>query len=152
MRDSLPQVFQFRRNMRLCGVIGVLLIAEACSPAFADEIIHYASTCLEQESGDVAGYVVLVSDREPLPSISFSWSEGALMLPVAAKVTDYDRMSGRLAFSVHTEGGDFHFKGEIGSHRIQGILMVPWEGSPPEHVELEVRSRKAAFEPDAECR
>jgi hypothetical protein len=41
-----------------------------CSPAFADEIIHYANTCLKQESGDVAGYVVIVSDGEPLPSIS----------------------------------------------------------------------------------
>jgi hypothetical protein len=62
-----------------------------CSPAFADEIIHYANTCLEQESGDVAGYVMIVSDAEPLPSISLSWSEGALMLAVAAIVTDYDR-------------------------------------------------------------
>jgi hypothetical protein len=49
-----------------------------CSPAFADEIIHYANTCLKQESGDVAGYVVIVSDGEPLPSISLGWSEGAL--------------------------------------------------------------------------
>jgi hypothetical protein len=64
------------------------------------------------------------------------------MLEVAAKVTDYDRMSGSLAVSVHIEWRDFHFKGKIGSHRIQGIFTVPWEGSPPEYVEIEVRSRK----------
>jgi hypothetical protein len=151
MRDRLPQVFRFRRNMHLCGVIGVLLIAEAGSPAFADEIIHYANTCVEHESGDVAGYVVILSDGEPLPSISLSWSEGALMLPVAAKITDYDRMSGRLTFSVDIEGGGFLFKGKIGPQRIEGIFAVPWTGTP-EHVELELRSRKVAFEPDTECR
>jgi hypothetical protein len=151
MRDRLPQVFRFRRNMRPCGVIGLLLIAGAGSPAFADAIIHYANTCVEQESGDVAGYVVILSDGEPFPSISLSWSEGALMLPVAAKITDYDRMSGRLAFSVHIDGGDFLFKGKIGPQRIEGIFTVPWTDIP-EHVELEVRSRKVAFEPDAECR
>jgi hypothetical protein len=98
MRDRQRQVFQLRRDMRLCGVVGVLLIAFACSPASADEIMHYANTCLEQESGDVAGYVVIVSEGEPLPSISLSWSEGALMLPVAAQLSDYDRMSGQPGF------------------------------------------------------
>jgi hypothetical protein len=146
----LQQVFRFRRNIRLCGVIGVLLIAETGSPAFADEITQFANTCVEQESGDVAGYVVILSDGEPLPSISLSWSEGALMLPVAAKITEYDRMSGRLAFSVHIEGCDFLFKGKIGPQRIEGIFTVPWTGAP-QHVELEVRSPKAAFEPGTEC-
>jgi hypothetical protein len=60
-------------------------------------------------------------------------------------------MSGRLAFSVNIEWGDFHFEGKIGSHRIEGIFTAPWARTP-EHVELEVRSPKAAFEPDAECR
>lgn len=145
-------VFRFERNMRLCGVIGVLLVAEAGSAAVADEAIHYANTCLEQESGDVAGYVVIVSQGEPIPSISLSWSEGAMMLPVAAKIDDYDRVSGRLAFSVHAEGGgDFHFKGRIGPQRIEGIFTTPWKGSP-EHVELEVQPSKVAFGPDTECR
>ena len=66
----LQQVSRFRRNIRRCGVIEVLLIAAAGSPAFADEITHFANTCVEQESGDVAGYVVILSDGEPLPSIS----------------------------------------------------------------------------------
>ena len=70
--------------MRLCAVIGGLVVAETGSAAIADQMIHYANTCLEQESGDVAGYVVIVSDGEPFPSISLSWSEGAMMLPVAA--------------------------------------------------------------------
>ena len=42
----------------------------------------------------MAGYVMIVSDAEPLPSISLSWSEGALILAVAAKVTNYDRNVG----------------------------------------------------------
>jgi hypothetical protein len=152
MREVLAASLRFERNMRLCGVIGVLLVAEAGSAAVADEIIHYANTCVEQESGDVAGYVVIVSQGEPIPSISLSWSEGAMMLPVAAKIDDYDRVSGRLAFSVHVEGeGDFHFKGRIGPQRIEGIFTTPWKGSS-EHVQLEVQSSKLAFGPDTECR
>lgn len=152
MRGVLASSLRFERNMRLCGVIGVLLVAGAGSSAVADEAIHYANTCLEQESGDVSGYVVIVSQAAPIPSISLSWSEGAMMLPVAAKIDDYDRMSGRLAFSVHAEDvGDFHFKGRIGPQRIEGIFTTPWRGSP-EHVELEAQSSKVAFGPHTECR
>lgn len=55
MSEVLAASLRFERNMRLCGVIGVLLVAGAGSPVV--EAIHYANTCLEQESGDVAGYV-----------------------------------------------------------------------------------------------
>lgn len=95
---------------------------------------------------------MIVSQGAPIPSISLSWSEGAVMLPVAAKIDDYDRVSGRLAFSIHAEGGrDFHFKGTIGPQRIEGISTDPWKGIP-EKVELEVQPSKVAFGPDTECR
>jgi len=142
------------RSIRVCGAIGILLIAEACSPAFADER-YYANTCVEQESGDAAGYVVTVSDGEPRPSISLSWSEGKLMDPVAAKITDYDQRSGRVAFSAHIPwdepgGRDILFVGKMESQRIEGIFTVPWENSP-QRVELKLRSHKAAFNPDTKC-
>jgi hypothetical protein len=38
----------------------ICLIALFCSPTYATDVLHYANTCVEQESGDVAGYVVTV--------------------------------------------------------------------------------------------
>jgi hypothetical protein len=108
----------------------------------------YADTCVEQESGDVAGYVVTLSDAKA-PTIGFNWSEGALKGPVPANVTDYDRASGRLAFSAQTEFGIFSFKGTIRAHAIDGIVSSPWE--PPRHVELQERSVLNANEPKSQC-
>ena len=68
----------------------------------------------------------------------------------AANVTNYDRTSGRLAFSVHIEYGDFHFIGKIEPDRLEGTISSPWETSS-EHLQLKVRSRKIAYEPTAEC-
>jgi hypothetical protein len=110
---------------------------------------------VEQESGDVGGYVVIVSDGKPFPVIRLSWSEGALKQPVAAKVTDYDRGSGRLSFSVSIEWDegttrDIQFDGKFTIDRMTGTFAVPWD-TAREAVELKVRSRKAAFEPTTTC-
>lgn len=80
-----------------------LIVDVACSPASADKTIYYTDSCVERESGDIGGYVVIVSDANPLPVIKLSWSEGALKQPVAAKVTSYDRRAGQLSFSVSIE-------------------------------------------------
>jgi hypothetical protein len=111
--------------------------------------IIYANTCVEQESGDVGGYVVNVSDNEQTPTISLKWSEGSLKGPVRAKVTDYVQESGRLAFSVQTEVGVFGFKGTLRAHKIEGVVSSPWES--PRRVELTERSDKDANQPEIEC-
>jgi hypothetical protein len=134
---------------RIYGVAGVLTLSLAWSPALAGQV-YYSDSCNEQESGDVAGYVVIFSDGERLPEISFSWSEGALMLPARADVTDYDRRSGRLKFVVKTQSGEFSFTGMIRPHAIEGTLSNPFDS--PRQVELEERSRTLAFEPRAECK
>jgi hypothetical protein len=54
------------------------LIALFCSPILASEPHFYANTCVEQESGDVAGYVVMLQGGAAQPSFSLSWSEGSL--------------------------------------------------------------------------
>lgn len=93
---------RFKRD--LCGFTAVAgVIIGACSSASADKTVYYTDSCVEQESGDVGGYVVIVSDGKPFPVIGLSWSEGALKQPVAAKVTNYDRESGQLSFSVSIE-------------------------------------------------
>jgi hypothetical protein len=126
------------------------LIALFCSPALASEPLFYADTCVEQESGDVAGYVVIIQDGAAQPSISLSWSEGRLMEPAAATVTDYDPASGRLAFHVHLEYGDFHFIGKIKTDHLEGTISSPFEdGSRP--LQLKALPRQNAFEPTAEC-
>jgi hypothetical protein len=151
MLDRRSQAIRFTRTRLLSGLLGVVLATQTGSAASADEILHYANTCVEQESGDVAGYVVTVSDGVPLPSISLSWSEGALMMPVTAKITDYDRASGRLAFSVQVDDASFLFEGRIERQRIEGIIKSPWR-TGPDHVRLELRSRKAAIETPKKCR
>src|SRR5690242_10140735 len=117
------------------SIWGVFLSSMAAFPAEARRQIYYADTCVEQESGDVAGNVVTLSDDSPLPMISFGWSEGSLKGPVQADVTDYDRMSGRLSFSAKTEWGEFSFNGNIGLHAIEGDLLSPFDN--PKHIKLE---------------
>jgi hypothetical protein len=95
---------QTKRTRRVLHAAAVGLIVDvACSPASADKTIYYTDSCVERESGDIGGYVVIVSDANPLPVIKLSWSEGALKQPVAAKVTSYDRRAGQLSFSVSIE-------------------------------------------------
>ncbi|WOH68595.1 hypothetical protein [Bradyrhizobium sp. BWA-3-5] len=111
---------------------------------------------MEQESGDIGGYVAIVSDGKLFPVIRLSWSEGALKQPVAAKVTSYDRGSGQLSFSVSIDWDegkkrDIQFDGKLTIDRMTGTFAVPWE-TARKAVELEVRSRKAAFEPATTCR
>ena len=133
-----------------------IIIGATCSPASADKTVYYTDSCVEQESGDIGGYVVIVSDGKPFPVIRLSWSEGALKQPVAAKVANYDRGSGQLSFSVSIEWDegkkrDIQFDGKITIDRMTGTFAVPWE-TARKAVELKVRSCKAAFEPATTCR
>ena len=127
------------------------LIALFCSPTLASEPLFYANTCVEQESGDVAGYVVIIQGGAAQPSISLSWSEGSLKGPAAATVTDYDPTSGRLAFLVHIEDGDFRFIGKIKTDQLEGTISSPFEDGS-QRLQLKVRPRQNAYEPTAECR
>jgi hypothetical protein len=102
------------------------------------------------------GYVVIVEDGKPFPSIKLSWSEGALMEPVAAKVTDYDQGAGRLSFlaSIPWDEGktcDIRFDGKLTIDRMTGTFAVPWD-TAKKAVNLKVRTRKAAFHPTTTCR
>lgn len=88
--------------------------------------------------------------------ISLSWSEGALMQDVPAKVTNYDPSSGQLSFSAAIEWNegkkrDIQFDGKLTADRMIGTFAVPWQ-TARQAVELEVRSFKAAFEPVKTCR
>lgn len=145
-----------RTTVRFLAMLAGLLLTMTCSAALADKVTYYTDSCVEQESGDVAGYVVIITNGAPLPSINLSWSEGALKGPVAAKITDYDRTSGRVAFSASIEWDkgewrDIRFEGKLGPDRMAGTFEVPWDETP-KHVELKLRSRKAAFEPILNCR
>ena len=147
---------RLKHDLRRFAAAPGIMIGATCSPASADKTVYYSDSCVEQESGDIGGYVVIVSDGKPLPVISLSWSEGALKQPVAAKVTHYDRGSGRLSFSASIEWDegkrrDIQFDGKFAYDRITGTFAAPWE-TARKAVELEARSRKAAFEPVATCR
>lgn len=145
-----------KRDLCWFGAAAGIFIRAACSPAFADNAVYYTDSCVEQESGDIGGYVVIVADGKPFPAIRLSWSEGALKQPVAAKVTKYDRRSGQLSFSVSIEWDegktrDIQFDGKFTVDRMTGTFAVPWE-TAPKAVELKVRPSKAALEPTTICR
>jgi hypothetical protein len=108
----------------------VAIVGATCSPASADRTVYYTDSCLEQESGDIGGYVVIVSDGKPFPVIKLSWSEGALKQPLTVKVTNYDRGSGQLSFSVSIEWDegktrDIQFDGKFTNDRMAGTFVVP---------------------------
>jgi hypothetical protein len=65
-------------------------------------------------------------------------------------VTDYDPTSGRLAFLVHIEDGDFHFIGKVKLDQLEGTISSPFEDGS-QRLQLKVRSRQNAYEPTAEC-
>ncbi|WP_342722418.1 hypothetical protein AAFG07_24450 [Bradyrhizobium sp. B097] len=145
-----------KRDVCWFTAAAMVVIGAVCSPAFADKTVYYTDSCVERESGDIGGYIVIVSDGKPFPVIRLSWSEGALKQPVAAKVTNYDRGSGQLSFSVSIEWDqgitrDIQFDGKVTIDRMTGTLAVPWE-TARKAIELKVRSRKAAFEPTTTCR
>jgi hypothetical protein len=137
--------------MLLCAITAGCVEKSVAPVAAVQEPLFYANTCVEQEGGDVAGYVVIIQGGAAQPSISLSWSEGSLKGPAAATVTDYDPTSGRLAFLVHIEYGDFHFSGKIESDRLEGTISSPWEAGS-KRLQLKVRPRQNAYEPTAKCR
>ena len=150
------QTGRFKRGVLWFAAAAGVIVGATYSPASADRTLYYADTCVEEESGDIGGYVVIVSDGKPFPVVKLSWSEGALKQPVAANVTNYDRVSGQLSFSVSIEWDegrtrDIQFDGKIASDRMTGTFTVPWE-TAPKAVELKIRSRKTAFEPSTTCR
>ena len=47
-----------------------IIVGATYSPASADRTVYYTDSCVEQESGDIDGYVVIVSDGKPVPRTS----------------------------------------------------------------------------------
>ena len=111
----------------------------------------YANTCVEPQSGDVAGYVVDFHDRRARPRLSFAWSEGALMAPVDAQITMFDRLRGRIAFAAAVPGGRFRFSGALQSTALEGTLMKP-ANDAPRSIILRMRSYAAAYTRMPPCR
>src|SRR5215475_7134100 len=98
--------------MRSYLLLAALLFMVTSPPASAGQTV-YTDSCVEAESGDVAGHVITSSGDQNPPIVSFGSSEGALKGPVSANVSSYERTSGRLNFSADTSSGTFLFKGMI---------------------------------------
>ncbi|WP_229184548.1 hypothetical protein, partial [Bradyrhizobium oropedii] len=104
LRSSTVVTRRSKRGVCCFAAAAGFTIGAASSPASADKTVYYTDSCVERESGDIGGYVVIVSDGKPFPVIQLSWSEGALKQPVAARVTNYDRGSGQLSFQLRSNG------------------------------------------------
>lgn len=106
----------------------------------------YADTCVERESGDIAGQVIAVSGRGAHPRVTFYWSEGALMQPVGATAA-YSAADRHLRFEISTAVGVFMFDGEVKPHGLAGTLREPWQRDPHQVTLIET-SRAAALSAD----
>jgi hypothetical protein len=125
-------------------VVGVAMVSLAASA----RPVTYADTCVERDSGDIAGTVLTVAGRGRHPRVTISWSEGALMMPVVATAT-FDAPTGRLAFVARTgghAGNMVRFKGRLRRNALAGQLSLPWE-STSRPVVLPVRTIAAANAP-----
>lgn len=106
----------------------------------------YADTCVEPESGDIAGRIIAVSGRGAHPRVTFYWSEGALMQPGAATAA-YSAANRHLRFEISAAVGVFMFDGEVKPHELAGTLQEPWQRDPLQ-VTLMETSRAAALSAD----
>ena len=111
--------------------IAMALSSAATSVALAASERHraiFSSLCTEAESGDTAGYQIVVDRSASPPSISFDWSEGGLMEPVIASKASYDRRSGAVRFRADANGRPVSFMGRISGPQLTGTLI--WINNP----------------------
>ena len=97
--------------------------------------VIYSSLCTEAESGDVAGYQIVIAKSASPPSVTFQWSEGGLMEPVMASAVAYDVRSGALRFTANANGRASSFSGRISGARLAGT--VTWVNNPGEAPQRE---------------
>jgi len=119
------------------------------APGPAPHGLIYSSLCTEAESGDAAGYQIVLDEFAPHPSVSFDWGEGGLMAPVRASDVSYDRRSGAVRFNANANGRAVQFRGRISGARLAGTLTwIDNPGDAPriERVELR-RVRRLDLQP-----
>ena len=112
-------------------VVAALLLASLGGHAFADgeaKRVIYSSICTEAQSGDVAGYQVVLDTSASPPSVSFDWSEGPLMEPVRAVTATFDRRTRALHFKADANGSAVSFSGRASPRQLSGTLT--WIRNP----------------------
>ncbi|GAN54646.1 hypothetical protein [Tanticharoenia sakaeratensis] len=136
---------------RLALTLAVL--ACATTTAARAETRLYANTCYEKESGDIAGYVVTVTDARPHPAVALSWTDGDLVPPHPGTLLTTSRPGHALSFIVAMPRDETHdrftitFRGHYDHDRLIGTLTgLPWVGRP-ETVTLKRRTHDEAFDP-----
>lgn len=111
----------------------------------------FANTCYEKGGGRIAGYVIAMTDGDPLPSVTLSWSEGALIRPLSGTIVETSRPGDALSFLVTDDrdsaAATVAFQGHFENHRLVGTLTgLPHVGQP-ESVVLDERSTDLAYHP-----
>ncbi len=87
------------------GAIALALLSSAGSPALATQlppegVFVYSSLCIERESGDAAGYRIVLFHSPGHDELSFEWSEGPLYGPTLAGNVKLDPATSKLTFTV----------------------------------------------------
>lgn len=115
----------------------------SASPASKATLV-YSSLCTEPQSGDTAGYRIIVNTRDSPPSVRFAWSEGALMEPSQATGVKWDRRAGTLAFNAVAMDRPLHFQGALDPNKLRGAIhWGPTQHADPsdEEVDLALEGR-----------
>jgi hypothetical protein len=141
----------------LSAVLALSLISGGAKVASARPVPHrvtYSSLCTEAESGDAAGYQIMMDETASPPSVSFDWSEGGLMEPVKASDVSYDRQSGALRFNADANGRTVSFSGRIAGPQLTGTLTwIDNPGDAPQRERVYLRRvRKLDLRPRCELR
>src|SRR5882672_2299018 len=90
----------------LCGMaalaallLGVIAPLQA-TPLPSEGVFVYSSLCRERESGDAAGYRIVLFHSPGRDQLSLEWSEGPLYGPTLAGNVKFDPQTSRLTFTI----------------------------------------------------
>jgi hypothetical protein len=90
----------------------------------------YSDACRTPESDDVAGHQVALAGDPRAPRVAFSWSDGQMQGPVAARDVRYSPRDGRLRFAADTPSGEAVFTGRLTRTALVGQIKDGWEAKP----------------------
>jgi hypothetical protein len=132
-----------RRYSFPTAILTLSFVAGGSALASAHPAQHgsiYSNLCTEAESGDVAGYRIVIDRSASPPSVSFDWGEGGLMGPAMVSDVSYDPRSGAMRFNADANGRAVSFSGRISVWQLAGTLT--WINNPrdaPERERVQLR-------------
>jgi hypothetical protein len=68
-------------------------------------VFVYSNLCIEDDSGDAAGFRITLHRYPEGDSVMYEYAEGSLAMPLMSEMAQVDQRSGSLRFTVNRPGG-----------------------------------------------